>query len=200
MQRAITYSGFLVATLIMLATFLTAQNYLQLGIAVLLYPAIAYLALKLFPRRMPKAYQTMAEGPAKVIQKVESEETGAENTMVADVEKRAFLKVIGAAGISFILFSLFNRRADILFPNRTTGRSEPALPEPVRQPLEGYQISEIDDSAIAYYGFINKSAGWIIMREDTDNGSFRYSKGDSEFSNNWAKREQLKYDYFNSLY
>ena len=116
---------------------------------------------------------------------------------VADIDKRAFLKLIGATGISFFLFSLLGRRVEVPF----FGRAVESGTNPVEgQPTDGYKISEIDDNTITYYGFTNKDGAWLIMREDTEASSFRYVKGDLEFSGNWSNRENLKYDYFHEVF
>lgn len=127
---------------------------------------------------------------------------------ISDTNKREFLKLLGATGISFFLFSLFNRRPQNPFfgsplgpggsyPTDTEG-NKVGFSE--KQPTDGYKISEIDDRAIAFYGFTNKDGGWYIMREDSETGSIRYAKGDTAFTNNWANRERITYDYFNNAF
>ncbi|MCS7092122.1 MAG: hypothetical protein NZM26_02115, partial [Patescibacteria group bacterium] len=79
----------------------------------------------------------------------------------------------------------------------TTGRTiDPAE----KQPMDGFRISEIDDGTITYYGYTNKDGAWIIIREDTENNSFRYIKGDSNFKENWDKRAWLDYDYYYNVF
>jgi|CXWL01.1.fsa_nt_gi hypothetical protein len=118
--------------------------------------------------------------------------------IVSDNSKREFLKLLGATGISFFLFSLFNRRPQTPFFTNPLGPT-PTAPADT-EPTDGYKISEIDDSAIAFYGFTNKDGGWYIMREDSETGSIRYSKGETNFTNSWTNREGLSYDYFNNTF
>lgn len=127
---------------------------------------------------------------------------------ISDTSKREFLRLLGATGISFFLFSLFNRRpqtpffgnpfgSGVSYPTDTEGNkagfSEKKL-------TDGYEISEIDDRIIAYYGYTNKDGGWFIMRQDSETGSVRYIKGDTAFADNWAHREQITYDYFGNTF
>ena len=38
------------------------------------------------------------------------------------------------------------------------------------------------------------------MRIDTDTGSFRYVRGNSNFAGGWNNREHLKYDYYVNVF
>lgn len=67
------------------------------------------------------------------------------------------------------------------------------------QPTDGYQIAEIDESETSYFGFVDTKGHWFIMKEDTA-GSFRYTRGESGFPNNWSIREKLKYDYYDRVF
>lgn len=202
MRKTVTYPSFLVVGFLVAMIFVTAQNYTQLGVAVALYMLLAYFALKIFPR---KAWKT----PTIAIQSETKSARKAESVEITDIDKRAFLKLIGAAGISFFLFSLIGRRMPGFLGgaqgvgNGTTtiqdGDGKTISPAE-RQPTDGYKISEIDDDVITYYGFINKDGAWLIMKEDTDGSSFRYAKGDGGFPSNWTRRENLKYDYFYNVF
>lgn len=210
MRKTLTYPSFVIASLLVILIFVTAKTYTQLGIAVLLYLPLAFFALKVFPRKAWRKGLSIEFPAIKPAQKTEVQkvEVKKERVEIADIDKRAFLKLIGAAGLSFFIFSLINRRADALFFGRaggsgttTTQDSTGKIIDPAeRQPTDGYKISEVDDNVITYYGFINKDGAWFIMREDTDTRSFRYAKGDSRFPTNWSKREQLKYDYFHNTF
>jgi len=202
MRKTLTYSSFITANIIVILAFVTATTYIQLGIAVLLYPLLAYFAFKLLPRKAEKAPVITLRLPAKPARKTKAQTAQAEKERVAitDLDKRAFLKLIGGAGLSFFLFSLLGRRVETLLFGQTqksatapTGSAQPS-------PTEGYRISEIDDGdSVTYYGFINNSGGWFVMKEDQE-GSFRYAKGDLNFPNAWARRTHLKYDYFHNLF
>lgn len=217
MRKVLTYTSFSVLSLIVVLVFVTAKSYTQLGAAVLLYPVAAYFAYKLFVNKANKHSEITLELPIGAKTDLEQEEDMQENSIVGenlervsviDIEKRAFLKLVGATGLSFFLFSLINRRTGSLF-SRSGSSGETTLLDPSgnkitpaeRQVTDGYKISEIDDlNIVSYYGFINKEGGWLIMKEDSDTGSFRYIKGDSEFPTYWSRREKLNYDYFHNTF
>ena len=211
MRKVLTYSSFVITSLLVVLAFVTATTYTQLGVAVVLYPFITFFAYKLFMVKSQKVPVVAAQLPlVNQIKEVEVETANIEkraNTIVADIDKRALLKIIGATGISFFLFSLLNRRPGAQFFGGTgqgisvlTDGSGKKVDPSERQPMDGYVISEIDEGFIAYYGFTNNSAAWYIMKEDPDEGSFRYIKGGSSFESNWVSRENLNYDYFHNIF
>lgn len=189
----LTNFSFIIAGAVVIAIFITAKTYTQLGIAILLYPLLAFFAYKLFENTLWRPSQptlTVAE---------EVEEVKKENVGVADIDKRLFLKLIGATGLSFFLISLFGRRIEALLFGQNLGTLPPSggkTSTATPSPTDGYTISEIDDSIVGYYGFINQAGAWFIMKRHLDTGSFRYVKGTSDFPKNWKNRENLKYDYF----
>lgn len=196
--------SFVMALALVVATFITAKSYTQLGVAIILYPLLAFFAYKVFENSLwrpflkkPQAAMQYAAVSAGV------EDFKKEGVSVADIDKRLFLKVIGATGLSFFLISLFGRRVEnFLFgQNQTT---QPTLTGKTSaaslSPTDGYTISEIDEGIVGYFGFINKDGEWFIMKRDTDNGTFRYTKGKSDFPGNWKMRENLKYDYFHNVF
>ncbi len=201
MRKILIYSSFLISSLVVIAMFLTATTYAQLAFAVILYPALVYFGLRAFPGRLKNSKTK------EPIVKIEPADIKKEEN-IEDVDRRGFLKVIGAAGLSFFLFSIFNRKAQVPFFGKVAGPGTTALEDvdgkkinPAQsQPTDGYRISEIDDNIITYYGFTNKDGEWFIMREDPDNGSFRYAKGDSNFPDKWAKHENLVYDYYSKVF
>lgn len=207
MTKAITYTSFAAASLLVVYAFLTAQSYTQLTVAVILFPALAYFALKVFPRNPQHGTSATVSIPAIPIRRVEEVRT--ERVDVVDLDKRTFLKLVGTVGVSFFVFSLLGRKVgDMLFggaaaPNTATSQSSAANglnnPGPT-SPGSGYNVTEIDENVVSYYGFTNKEGGWLIMREDTQTNSFRYAKGNSGFPNNWSNRENLKYDYYYNLF
>jgi hypothetical protein len=210
MRKILTYSSFLVTCLLVILAFVTATTYTQLGVAIILFPLITFFAYKLFivkGRKVPKISVVLPSviptKKAKIIAEVDKEDVS-----IKDIDKRAFLKVMGATGISFFLFSLLNRRTEGLFFGKSTGLGIAALEDVTgrkinpaeSQPTDNYLISEIDDSYITYYGFTGKNGAWYIMKEDPDIGSFRYTKGDSNFPGNWARRKDLDYDYYHNVF
>jgi hypothetical protein len=190
----------------MIFIFVTAKTYTQLGIAVILYPLLAYFALKVLPRKNANTPAITIQIPSRPVQTAQGGKH--EKVEVADIDKRTFLKLIGSAGISFLLFSILGRRLDsLLFGGalnsgiNTGGTGAGNQAAQAAQPTEGFKISEIDDSgAISYYGFVNQDGGWLIMKQDSDTSSFRYVKGNLNFSGNWGIRETLKYDYYYKLF
>jgi hypothetical protein len=211
MRKTITYSTFAISLLAVVILFVTAKSYTQLAFAVILYPAFAYFVLKLFPREKNTEHEITLQLPINnsVLQSTTTESTTTDKAKagVADVDKRDFLKLIGVAGVSFFLFSLFSKKAQIPFfgkmgaaDNVTLKNAKGIAIDPAeRQPMDGFQISEIDDSIIAYYGFTNKNGEWFIMKEDTESSSFRYIKGEKGFPESWSNRTRLKYDYFYNI-
>lgn len=195
--------SFIIAFLLVAAVFVTSTTYTQLGVAIVLYPILAFFAYKIFLDRKQITPTTVTKTVAEQI-KTQTDTPG-----IADIDKRAFLKLIGATGISFFLISIFGRRIEsLVFGNQNIAQAPAATGNPpadktsaaVASPTESYNISEVDDDIIAYYGFINKEGAWYIMQGDTNSGSFRYAKGKSNFPDNWKSRQQLKYDYFHKVF
>ncbi|TSC86283.1 MAG: hypothetical protein G01um101416_706 [Microgenomates group bacterium Gr01-1014_16] len=196
MNKTITYSSFVIAGLIMVIAFVTATTYTQLAVAVILYPLFIYFAFKVFPRK------TIQPESVKPSQK--------ESEGIADIDKRTFLKLIGATGLSFFLYSIFIKKAGTPFSlfgskseSGTVSLEDSAGDkiDPVeKQPTDGYRLTELDDSIIAYFGYTHKDGSWFIMRVDTETGSYRYVRGDSDFTIGWADREHSKYDYYANVF
>lgn len=199
--------SFVMALGVVVATFITAKTYTQLGVAIILYPLLAFFAYKAFENsiwrpslKKPQAAMQHTAVSARV------EDFKKEGVSVADIDKRLFLKVIGTTGLSFFLISIFGRRAESLLFGQNLGTAPASVPSAGKtaaatpSPTDGYTISEVDDGIVGYYGFINKDSAWFIMKRDTDNGSFRYTEGTSKFPDNWKNRENLKYDYFHNVF
>lgn len=207
MTKALTYSGFAVAITLIVLIFVTAKTYSQLAFAAVLYPALIFLGFMLFPRKDVRPPKITIKAPHNLYRdRSETPKPQKETTYITDIDKRAFLKLIGATGVSFFLISLLGRRFETLLLGRTAqpgtipigNEDQFGLAGP--SPTDGYKISEIDEGVVTYYGFINKEKAWLIMRQDTNENSFRYAKGNSDFPANWANRENLKYDYFYNLF
>lgn len=201
----LTYCSFVIACLVVIAAFITATTYTQLAVAILLYPLLVFFAYKVLPS---KTFKSPSKKPADTIQATVVKPNGKENIGISDIDKRVFLKLIGGAGLALFLFSIFNKKAEGLFfkslPQPGTVALEDIAGNKIdpaqNQPLDGYNISEIDDNIISFYGYTNKDSAWFVLRIDTDTGSFRYAKGDSNFPDNWNNRENLKYDYYNNVF
>lgn len=200
----LTNFSFLIAGAVVVATFVTAKTYIQLGIAIILYPLLAFFAYKLFENtiwKYPSIKSAVLAHPW-VNETEKLEDVKKERVAVADIDKRLFLKLIGATGLSFFLISLFGRRVEtFLFGQTPATQPAPAgKTAAASSPTDGYTISEIDDSIVGYFGFINNEGAWFIMKRDTDGGTFRYVKGGKDFPGNWKKRQDLKYDYFYNVF
>lgn len=206
-NKKFSYCSFMVTVLIVVLVFVTATTYIQLIVGALLYIPLAYFAFKVFPRKRRRVKRT--QQPSKLEEEVETKKESNEGWGISDLDKRAFLKLIGGAGLALFLFSLFNKRAENQFFEKAIGVSGAVYVQDVsgnkinpaqRQPTDGYSISEIDDNVISYYGFTNKDGEWFVMKVDTTTGSFRYIRGGSDFPESWIKREELTYDYFNNIF
>ena len=198
MLKILTYCSFVIASLVVIIAFVTARTYSELVFAIVLYPLLVYYAFKVFPRKSSQvAYK---EQLAPAIQPV------AEN--VVDDDKRAFLKLLGVSGLSLLLYSIFIKRPQVPFFGSSSESEMISLQDTAgnkispaeKGPTDGYRITEIDDSIVAYYGFTHKDGSWFIMQEDTDTGSFRYVRGDSNFTSSWSNREHFQYDYFVNVF
>lgn len=208
MTKNLTYFSFVIASGVIILIFITATTYSQLASAVILYPALIFIALKIFPRIDWGSPKILTPPPPKFKHEPQTATLKAQPAYIADVDKRFFIKFIGAAGISFFLFSLLGRRVEDLILGRTGGSGINSLPSTSSNqfgldgpsPTNGYKISEISEGPITYYGYINQDGAWIIMRQDTNENSFRYQKGSSNFPASWQNRENLKYDYFYKLF
>ncbi len=128
---------------------------------------------------------------------------------VQDIKKRQFLKVLGGGGVSlFLMLFVFKQNASAAFFGSGGGPGIVSLKDSngtqidpaEKQPTDGYNISEIDDSGTpSYYGFVHKNGNWYIAKEDAT-GGYRYTKGTSSFSTNWTNRAGLTYDYFDVVF
>jgi hypothetical protein len=199
---------FVAAFLAVTAIFITAKSYSQLLVGSGLYAILVFFGYKMLP-----IYNSLWTIPATNIKMVEdtvdtedlpTDDVKKPEVTVTDIDKRAFLKILGATGLSFFIMSLFGRRAESLLLGNM--ENKPSTDDVVKtqqlpvSPTEGYTISEIDDGLIAYYGFMGPKGTWFIMRQDSNDGSFRYVKGDIDFPINWENRENLEYDYYANVF
>jgi len=212
MRKTLTQSSFLFTAILVVALFLTARTYTQLTLASLLYVPVAYIAYKLFAHRSHHEHDSSLHIPshtASAAPPLHAKPLEDDTEDIEDRDKRAFLGMIGAAGLSFFLYSLFSRNGSNLLLGRNTTPGNTTLTDlegrPInpaeRQAFEGYRISEIDDSnSLTFYGFTNTQGAWLIMKEDASTSSFRYVKGDSAFPSSWDSREDLTYDYYYNVF
>lgn len=204
------YFSFVVACVVVIVAFITTTTYIQLAGAILLYPLLVFFAYKVF-KQQSWFYTSPKKGIAtkqsiRSTEKLEGEQK--ENIGIADIDKRVFLKLIGGAGLFLFFFSIFNKRAESLFFKNMPSQGRVGLEDisgnkidpAQKHPTDGYNVTEVDDNIIAFYGYTNKEGAWFVMRIDSENGSFRYVKGDSNFPANWNNRAKLKYDYFSNVF
>lgn len=63
--------------------------------------------------------------------------------------------------------------------------------------LDLYFVSDVDEAADPkYYGFLTKAGEWYILK-NTNDTTFRYISGTSDYPTNWTNRASLVYDYYN---
>ncbi len=202
MNKAITYSGATLASFGLIALFLTAKTPLQLGIAIALYPVFILFLFKFFilkSNNQPQATSLFTLSPVRQEKKEETDHKHKGSVEIVDIDKRAFLKLVGGVGLSFFIFSIFNKKVgNLLLGGAGSDTQAPASPS---QLTDGYKISEIaSNEEHSFYGFITKDGKWLIMREDIATGSFRYAKGNPDFSLNWTHREGLDYSYYHDTF
>lgn len=68
-------------------------------------------------------------------------------------------------------------------------------------PKRGYEMNDSDTAAnLKYYGYLNASGRWIIMKNDRAAETYRFITGKSGYTTAWANRASLSYDYLNIAY
>ncbi len=206
MNKFLLYYNFIVVAFIVVAGFLTATNYTQLLVAIAFFPLMAYFMAKIYPRRN-RAIRPLEESKVVILEKDLSPENEKLKKAGVDVDRRAFLKLIGTAGLSLFIFSLFTKRAEAAFFGSVPGPGTVSLKDSSgnkidpaeKHPTDGYKIAELDDGlTYTYAGYINKSGNWFILRDD--GSSYRYVKGTSSFTTNWTNRASLTYDYYDNVF
>lgn len=191
MKRLLVYYNFTIAMTFVLLALFNARTGPELTASALFSPLLIYFLLLVLPQKN----HAIIEKELAPAQKTSDHEPAPAKKLTFDVDRRLFLKLIASGGISLFLFSLFNQRADKTIFSQIQNVDATAT----KDTIENYQITEIDDSIPTYHGYIKNDGAWFIRRED-DNGSFRYAKGSSDFTANWANRSSLQYDYFNNVF
>lgn len=75
----------------------------------------------------------------------------------------------------------------------------PVVIKKVDSLLDKYQPADSDEvTTTKYYGFLDIDGNWYIFRDTGD--TYRYVKGDSDYSTNWTNRASLTYDYYNNIF
>lgn len=229
MKKILIYYDFIIVSLVVLAGFLNAQSYIDLVFVIPFIPLVAYFGIFIFPRRnraiiLPQKIslkkaplaapleQNVVKPPARFAARRAVEgEILEERKEGLDLNRRVFLKLIGSAGLSVFFFALFTKKAEAAFFGSVPGPGTLKIKDKAgnqidpaeKQPTDGYNISRVDDSTPAYYGFIDKESNWFIMKEGSD-GTYLYAKGSSDFAGNWALRNNEEtgptFDYFDETF
>jgi len=205
-RKLITFYSFIITAFITVSGILSATNYIELITAMLFSPLALYFFILMLPKKASRVVINMdpvLDIIPDQIKKIKNPDY--------DPERRKFLKLIGAAGGSLFLMTIFTRNAEASFFGSMPGPGTLAIKnssgttiDPAEQkPTDGYNITEIDDSgADTYYGYLNKNGAWYIQKE-LSTGAYRYVKGASDFTNvttGWPNRASLTYGYFNDIF
>jgi len=222
MKKIVLFYNTIIVTILTVVGFFAAKTIPQLISTLLFFPLAAYFWRMIVPvsqRAIPIIVPTAVPSKKPHSKKPASKKTPAveltalENitdeaaTGKFDLNRRTFLRLIGSAGISVFLLSIFTGKADAAFFGSVPGPgtvgmkdSSGNLIDPAeKKPTDGYNISQVDDAIPSYYGYVEKNGAWYIVKEDAT-GAFRYAKGSSSFSSNWTSRASLTYDYFNAVF
>src|SRR5713226_10546963 len=106
MRKTLTYCSFMVTSLVIILVFVSATTYLQLAFAIILYIPLVYFAFKVIPqRRVRRKTKVSTQFAVKQSEEEKAEilKPKKESWTVADIDKRAFLKLIGGAGLALFL-------------------------------------------------------------------------------------------------
>lgn len=233
MKKVVIYYNFIIISIVVFTGFIQAQTTAQIISALLFFPLFIYFGQFIIPQRrkaVPRLlpvdsspsvplHIAIQEKSPRVSDKKEQLKEGVltdeaeiveEGTILKhfDIDRRMFLKLIGSAGITVFLFSLFTNKAQGAFFGSVPGPGTVSLKDTtgakidpaIKQPTDGYKLAQLDDAtSTAYYGYLNKDSAWYILKEDST-GAYRYVKGTSSFSTNWTNRASLTYDYFDSVF
>lgn len=210
MKKIIIYYNFVLIGIMTISGFLGARNYAELFSAILFYPLAMYFLSLILPQRKNALIipsQLKNKGKLEVRSSKSAVLHPIKDGKKFDVDRRMFIKLIGSAGISLFLFSIFSGRAHGAFFGSVPGPGTVSLKDTTgaqidpakNHPTDGYKIAELDDSSPAYYGFVDKDGAWFILKEDSA-GAYRYIKGSSSFSTNWTNRASLTYDYYHNIF
>ncbi len=204
--------NFTLVSLIIIIGFLSATNITQHIATLVFSPLLLYFAFRILPQKkkgaLPATQEPVIEGVPEIVEPlIPEEEVVSLHEQHVDVDRRMFLKLIGSVGASVFLFALFTKKAEAAFFGSVPGPGVVSLKDSlgnkidpaIKLPTDGYKIAQLDDSVPAYYGFVDKTSAWYIMREDST-GAYRFVKGAASFSSNWANRTALTYDYFSVIF
>lgn len=136
-----------------------------------------------------------------------------ETKEVIDETRRKFLKVAAGTSLATAIMYFMNRqKAGAAFFGSVPGPGTIAIKDSsgnkvnpsIQQPLDGYNISDMDTSgATQYFGFLNKDNAWYILKIGEDN-SIRYARGATNYSTlvtgAWVTRSGQSYGAFGDVF
>lgn len=208
MNKAVIVYNLLITTALAGAAMYRFEGQARLILGLMFLPIVLYfirrlrqqptLALKPLPRKVA--------APVALTGAIEGEELS--EVEVSDINRRLFFKLIGTAGLTTFAFSLVTRRTHAAFFGSVPGPGTVAIKDsqgnmidPAEKgPTDGYQIVDLDDVTMpSYYGFVNKDGAWYITRESA-NGSYRYTRGSSDYVTAWNTRTLLVYGRFDDIF
>jgi len=194
-SKLLTYYGFVVSTLMVATSFLSAKSPIDFAAASLFSPLLIYFILKVIPKRNRAIVLAREDAPLPV------------QHGKVDIDRRMFLKAIASAGISVFLFAIFTKKAEAAFFGSVPGPGTVSLKDSAgnkidpaeKHPTDGYKLTEFDDSGTyTYAGYLKKDSSWFILR---DNGtSYRYAEGATGFASNWTNKGDLTYYYYDEVF
>lgn len=202
--RLFLYYSFIVSCILVITGFLSVKSLSELVSSLLFSPLLFYLGSQVLPKKKAALFLPEVIPPPELARHIPTNQTIKKGL---DNDRRIFIKLIGSAGLSLFLFSIFSKKAHGAFFGSVPGPGTVTLKDisgnqidPAQNhPTDGYKISELDDSSPAYYGFLEKGGAWYILKEASD-GTYRYVKGASSFSTNWTNRASLSYDYYHNVF
>lgn len=204
-EKVLIVYSFIACLFIMIVGIFSARTTNQLISSFIYLPLVFFFGTKIFYLlEKPSHKKALSKPPSIMAEKVSGPLT---SKGIADQDKRLFLQLIGTTGLSLLVMALFSRKARDTFLSggstlETVGLKDISgntINPAERLATDGYSITDIaDDSVPAYYSFVNTGGAWYIMQNTS--GTFRYAKGDSNYSASWDIRDKLRYDYFNKVF
>lgn len=203
MKKVFIYYNFIIITTMVITGFVATRLLSQIISSLLFFPLATYFWFLVIPKKKsliaPPEVIPIVKGKPEKLKKIPPGKL--------DFNRRTFIKLIGSAGVSVFLFSIFTKRAHAAFFGSIPGPGTISIKDsggtvidPAKHhPVDGYRIGQLDDASPAYYGYTNKDGAWFILKEDSS-GNYRYTKGSSGFSTNWTNRAALSYDYFENVF
>lgn len=214
LEKLLVYYGFIASSLIVITGFASVRSPVELVSALLFSPILIYFFIRILPTRRKALNVPLRTSAVPILNKAnekEYKEVVKLKKEGVDIDKRMFLKLIGSAGLSIFIFSLFTKKAEAAFFGSVPGPGTVSIKDSLgtkidpaeKHPTDGYKITEIDDAGNdSYTGYIKKGGAWYIVKEigsGTDS-SYRYAKGASSFTTNWTNRASLTYDYYDNVF